>query len=108
MGQSDQHNKLDQTDSKPIEKIKIKRTFIREKGCMCLKKCIYIKKLLFLSVLSIELLLLLLLSLPLSVCLMLSSVKLLNDLDPIALSEENNVSSVLVFYIYIYIYFCLQ
>lgn len=52
-------------------------------------KCIYIKKLLFLSVLSIELLLLQLL---LSITFLFSVFKRLNDLDPVALSEETNVS----------------
>lgn len=50
---------------------------------------IYIKKLLFLSVLSIELLLLQLL---LSITFLFSVFKRLNDLDPVALSEETNVS----------------
>lgn len=57
-------------------------------------KCIYIKKLLFLSVLSIELLLLQLL-----LYYLLFSVKRLNDLDPVALFEETNVSQ---FYRYFY------
>lgn len=50
-------------------------------------KCIYIKKLLFLSVLSIELLLLQLL-----VSITFSVFKGLNDQDPVSLFEETNVS----------------